>query len=558
MPARRASTLSNPQRVLEALPDVVLILDADTLRILDVPRPAAFGWDRRELVRMQLGDLVPGFTTQLLDDALQGRHDPHPDTPLRVVCRRRDGREVPVDIRVARAEVDRIVAVLRQVSETARVAERELVTVVCAAPAALITWAPSGHVVSWNPAAERLYAISSADAIGSPIERIVPEGGRAAFRALCKRLIKEERIGPIETVRLRGGVEIEVEESLFLIRDVARHPIRLGGFARDVTELVRLRRATEILSRTDAAREETIEPASREVQDGVEVAARDRSATVLLLGETGVGKSWLARHIHARSPRAGRPFLEVNCASFEPQLMESELFGHERGAFTGAVAQKRGLVEVAEGGTLFLDEIGELPAGAQAKLLAFLDDRTFRRVGGTRNLTADVRLIAATNMDLEAAIAQKKFRKDLYYRLRVLPIEVPPLRQRRQEIPSLLQRMLRELGGRDDRVQVAGDALHALKRYDWPGNLREMRNALERAVLVAQGGTIGLSHLPPEIRDVAPGVADDDDERLEAAESRHIARVLAAHGGNRSHAARALGISRSTLLRKLGEWSAAK
>ncbi|MGZ4202550.1 MAG: sigma 54-interacting transcriptional regulator [Thermoleophilaceae bacterium] len=432
--------------VLESLPDMVLFVELPSLRIVEAGRASAFGYTRAELERMRLGQLVSGCTSQLVEDALAGRHDPHPDTPLRVVCRQKSGDEVPVDARVARVRgrPGRVVAVLRQVSERARIAERELVTVVCAAPAAIVTWTLDGRIVSWNPAAERLYGIGAAKAIGTSIEELVPEHARREFRARLRQVLAEERVGALEVVRLRAGQETEVEESLFLIRDVASHPIRVGSFARDLGEVVRLRQATAYLAGTGASAQErfaALSARSRDVHTAAAEAARDSSATVLLLGETGVGKSWLAKQIHARSPRGSKPFLEVNCASFDSQLAESELFGHERGAFTGAVAQKRGLAEVAEGGTLFLDEIAELPLGVQAKLLAFLDDRTFRRVGGTRTLGADVRLIAATNVELEAAVERREFRKDLYYRLRVFPIEIPPLRERRQEIPGLVERI---------------------------------------------------------------------------------------------------------------------
>jgi two-component system response regulator HydG len=450
-----------------------------------------------------------------------------------------------------------VACVLRQVSERARVAERELVTVVCAAPAAIVTWSLDGRIVSFNPAAERVFGMTAAEAIGRPIESLVPPAAREEFRARHGRVLAEERVAPAEVLRLRGGVELEVEENLFLIRDVAQHAIRIGSFSRDLSELSRLRQANAILSRTDPARLEGFgagSAATRELHAAVDEVAHDARATVLLLGETGVGKSWLARQIHARSPRAGAPFLEVNCASFDSQIVESELFGHERGAFTGAVQQKRGLVEVAEGGTLFLDEVGELPLPVQAKLLAFLDDRTFRRVGGTRGLSADVRVIAATNADLAAAVAERRFRKDLYYRLRVLPIEIPPLRERRDEIAALVQQLGRELHRRADRprLRIEPAALAALRRHDWPGNLRELRNALERALIVCRGEPIGLPHLPPEIRDGARR-RPKEETTLAGLERQHIMRVLSAEDGNRTRAAEVLGVSRSTLLRKLAE-----
>jgi two-component system response regulator HydG len=288
----------------------------------------------------------------------------------------------------------------------------------------------------------------------------------------------------------------------------------------------------------------------RETLASADVVAQDAHATVLLTGETGVGKSWLARRIHRQSPRASKPFFELNCASLEPALLESELFGHERGAFTGAAAQKRGIVEVAEGGTLFLDEIGELPSGVQAKLLTFLESRTFRRLGGTRTMQADVRLLAATNADLKDLVARNAFRRDLYFRLSVVPVEVPPLRERREEIPGLARGIVQELArGRSPAISRA--AMAALRRYDWPGNVRELRNVLERALILSRGEPIDLPQLSPEIQ--RGGKLRASSSRLEDVESAHIRQILDSVLGNRTRAAELLGISRSTLKRKLIE-----
>jgi DNA-binding NtrC family response regulator len=316
--------------------------------------------------------------------------------------------------------------------------------------------------------------------------------------------------------------------------------------------LLRLRQAATILSNTAPAAQlpASTSPRMRELYAAADMAARESTASVLLLGETGVGKSTLARRIHALGPRAAKPFLEVSCASLEPQLVESELFGHERGAFTSAVAQKRGLVEAAEGGTLFLDEVGELPAGAQAKLLSFLDSGQFRRVGGTRSLTSDVRIVAATNVDLAAAVEAKTFRKDLYYRLRVFPLELLPLRERREDLPSLIEQLLFGLRGRHAPVLGPG-VIEALSRYAWPGNLRELRNALERAAILCRGGPMGPEHLPVEVQQ--PRASEVAARTLAEVEAQHIRRVLLEAQGNRTRAAEALGVDRSTLRRKLSE-----
>jgi len=292
-------------------------------------------------------------------------------------------------------------------------------------------------------------------------------------------------------------------------------------------------------------------PALKQVLTLVEKVAQSDGATVLLLGESGVGKDVLARRIHVRSIRAERMFLDLNCAAMPEALLESELFGHERGAFTDAKSQKRGLLELAEGGTVYLDEIGDAPASLQAKLLKFLEQRTFRRVGGSRDISANVRVVAATNHDLARAVSERRFREDLYYRLRVFPIEVPPLRQRREDILPLARAFAsayassfrRGVTGLDE--EVAGHLL----AYTWPGNVRELRNVIERAVILAQDGeSIGVAHLPPEIVAEGPGAPSGV---LEESEARLIREALAACGGNQSRAAAQLGIGRDALRRRM-------
>ena len=426
---------------------------------------------------------------------------------------------------------------------------------------AIVTWTPEdGKIVSCNPAAAQLYGIDSLRATDLFIDSIVPTALRAELRSNTEQLLAGHKIPLAQTYRLREGLEIEVEESLSLIPGASDRPARIASIARDIGEIARLRRAAEILAGTPDSEPESmaLAPAMREVIEASDVVAQDDYASVLLLGETGVGKSWLARRIHQKSARASKPFLAINCAGLAPQLVESELFGHERGAFTGAAAQKRGLVEAADGGTLLLDEVGELSIGVQAQLLTFLDEHRFRRVGATRVMQADVRIFAATNLNLPDRVASGQFRKDLYYRLSVVPIRIPALRERREEIPALARSILTELGKRASRrvrLTLGPGVTAALQRYDWPGNLRELRNALERALILSRGDTIALSHLPPEIRTVSP--CGDVPLRLEDVERAHILRILGSCQGNRTHAAEILGISRSTLKRNLAEMSGA-
>jgi DNA-binding NtrC family response regulator len=287
------------------------------------------------------------------------------------------------------------------------------------------------------------------------------------------------------------------------------------------------------------------------------------TAPVLLTGETGTGKGWVAQLLHARSARARAPFVEVNCAGLTATFLDAELFGHEKGAFTDAKTQKSGLFELADGGTLFLDEIGDLAPELQPKLLKVLESQRFRRLGGTREITVDVRLVAATHQDLRAAVRAGRFRQDLYYRLAVFPVHLPPLRERGHEaVRALAQHFLTDLRRGLARGPTAfdRDALALLRQHDWPGNIRELRNTIERVLLLARDDeTVRVQHLPPELRSAAGALAalaapvalGDEDLSLASAERRHIARVLAHVGGNRARAARALRISRATLYKKL-------
>jgi DNA-binding NtrC family response regulator len=283
------------------------------------------------------------------------------------------------------------------------------------------------------------------------------------------------------------------------------------------------------------------------------------TAPVLLTGETGTGKSWAAKRLHTLSARAGRPFVEINCAGLTSTFLDSELFGHERGAFTDAKTQKPGLFEIADGGTLLLDEIGDLAPELQPKLLTVLESQRFRRLGGTREIEVDVRLVAATHHDLKAAVDAGRFRQDLYFRLAVFPLRMPALRERgRDDVLALAQQLLVELQRRLGRgpTRFSVEALATLARHPWPGNIRELRNTIERILLFAQKEEeLRPEHLPAELA-AAGGVLRPDDFQdgdftLATAERRHIERVVAHFGNHRSRAARALGISRATLYKKL-------
>ena len=304
----------------------------------------------------------------------------------------------------------------------------------------------------------------------------------------------------------------------------------------------------------------TSDPAMRQLCRAIERVAQ-HNASVVIHGESGVGKELLAASLHYNGPRAGRPFVKVNCGAIPEGLLESEFFGHEKGAFTGAVARRTGHFEHADGGTLFLDEVGELPLALQVKLLRALQDREFERVGGDRTLRVDVRLVAATNRNLEEMVAAGTFRQDLYYRLNVVSLSIPPLRQRPSDIPLLAAHFLRKFAAEHQR-EIDGFDDHALaimQRYSWPGNVRELSNAVERAVVMSSGRTLFVEDLPlPIVEACRPAPAEPRQPRqlkelVRNFEAGVIAQALDRNQGNRSRTASEPGISRRALLYKLHE-----
>jgi two-component system response regulator HydG len=285
------------------------------------------------------------------------------------------------------------------------------------------------------------------------------------------------------------------------------------------------------------------------VEQAEQVAASD--TTVLLQGESGTGKELLARRIHAKSDRRFGPLVPVNCGALAGSLLESELFGHERGAFTGAVARRKGKVELAHDGTLFLDEVGDVPEKMQMDLLRVLETKQLVRVGGNQPVAVDFRLVAATNKVLEDEIAAGRFREDLYYRINVFRIRVPPLRERRADIPILAEAFIGRFNEKmNRRIQgLTDDAVEALCSYSWPGNVRELQNAIERAVVVCRGHRIDAEHFP-----FAVNQAQQDELSLAAVEEQHVRKVLAMTGNNVARTARILGIDRVTLYNKLKKY----
>ena len=363
-----------------------------------------------------------------------------------------------------------------------------------------------------------------------------------------------------------ASVESAVEALKLGARDYLEKPFsmdRLMATVSSALEVTSLRREVRAL-REESGLEEPIvgqSDAMEEVFSLVEKIAPAGSTNVLIEGETGTGKGLVARTIHRMSPRADGPFVNVTCSALSASVMESELFGHEKGAFTDAHEMKRGLVEVADGGTLFLDEIAELTTGLQGMLLRFIEEKAFRRVGGTEDLTVDARVIAATNRDLEEAVEEGRFREDLYYRLGVVPVEIPPLRDRPSDIPLLAKHFVQlyvgELGKPVRRI--APEAMELLTQHEWPGNVRELKNAVERAVLLAEGEEITAELLPADVR--RPGEGRDrvvelgpDGLDLEAVEESLVRQALRRAEGNRTEAGRLLGLSRHQIRNRMDKY----
>jgi DNA-binding NtrC family response regulator len=387
---------------------------------------------------------------------------------------------------------------------------------------------------------------------------------------VLKRLRGEEPGLPVIVLTGHGTIEHAVQATRLGAFDFMLKPPdldHLGIVLERAIEHMRLRREVD-----DARREKLPpiigdSPGLRAALQRLERAGKSGTATILIHGETGSGKGLLARYLHAHSARALGPFVELNCSAIPEQLLESELYGHEKGAFTDAKRFKKGLFELADGGALFLDEIGEMTPGLQAKLLHVLETRTFRRVGGGNDVTVDVRVIAATHRNLQKAVAEGRFREDLYFRLNVVPIEVPPLRERPEDVRLMADHFIaqfcRELGRPAARLHP--EALRLMLDYAWPGNVRELRNLMERVVLLEAEDEIRAEHLPAELAGgragaraltsaasvFPPGVV----RPLVEVEKLAIEHALSVCEGNKTLAAKQLGISRQTLRTKLKEYA---
>lgn len=365
--------------------------------------------------------------------------------------------------------------------------------------------------------------------------------GQEVFGALSADRLYSEEIDLHEDVRLLTTIGAMIAQAVKLRRETMEERQRLQAENERLrTELIQRWQPDNIIGRSNSM---------QKVYDLVGQVAPS-AATVLVRGESGTGKELVAHAIHASSPRAGRPFIKVNCAALPETILESELFGHEKGSFTGAVNQRRGRFELADGGTIFLDEIGDFPPTAQIRLLRVLQEREFERVGGAEPIKVNVRVIAATNRNLEEAIQKGQFREDLYYRLNVFPIFIPPLRERKTDIPLLMDYFLEKFSQQNHKQvrRISTPAIDMLMSYHWPGNVRELENCIERAVLVAEGDVIRSIHLPPTLQMAATGGTEAEGEseprtlkdRVGAFERELLIEALKSARGNMAKAARTL------------------
>jgi len=377
-------------------------------------------------------------------------------------------------------------------------------------------------------------------------------------------LIKSENPQlPVIMMSGHGTIETAVKSTKLGAFDFIEKPLSLDKLIliiRHALDLVRLEEENKLL-RQKHPQEYELTGESRAIEDLTETIAiiAPTNAWILIMGENGTGKELVARSIHRQSRRSRKPFIEMNCAAIPEDLIESELFGHERGSFTGATQMKRGKFDLANEGTIFLDEVADMSLKAQAKILRILQEKRFERVGGTRLIETDVRVIAATNKDLEKEMEEGRFRPDLYYRLNVIPLFIPPLRERKEDIPPLVNRFVKEFSLKEGKEEkkIAPDALEILMRHNWPGNVRELKNLIERLVILTSSDTIEPDHIPPFFRtdNGRPGdpLYDSDSFKLAKMEweKKFIRRKLQENNGNVSKTADLIGMERSNLHRKI-------
>jgi PAS domain S-box-containing protein len=585
-PPKQPAETAIYERLFAASPDGILVVDSSgNIRHANPQIEHLFGYASAELISKRVEILIPERFRDVHPQHRSHFNEQPRMRPmgagLELYGRRKDGTEFPVDIMLSPVDTPEGPVVLtvirditdrRQTEEAMRLSEERFRSLFEFSPDAIIVSDREGRIAELNAQVQSFFGYDRAELVGQQVESLIPERFRRGHIGHRNEYHTEPRRRPMGAGfelygRRKDGTEFPV--------DIMLSPVRTadGNFVLSVIrDLSEKRRTEEELARKEREKrylEEELNTehrfediigesvALKRVLKQVETVA-EQDVTVLLLGETGTGKDLIARAIHQLSPRHARTLVKLNCAAIPTGLLESELFGHEKGAFTGAISQKIGRLELAHQGTLFLDEVGDLPLEVQPKLLRALQEKEFERLGGTRTIPVDIRLVAATNRNLEKMVADREFRNDLYYRLRVFPISIPPLRERREDIPLLVRYFVAKHARRMDKQigSIPPEIMTALTRWEWPGNIRELENFLERCVILSKGSILRapLSELqvPEET------VTKKQDISLESAEREHILRVLReAKGmiGGPGGAAARLGVKRTTLnskLKKLG------
>jgi two-component system response regulator HydG len=431
--------------------------------------------------------------------------------------------------------------------------EQALQAIADALPDGLFTTDAAGRITYWNRAAERITGWGRGEALGRDCSLLAGDavnGCSCGAGPIRCGMLERERTSKTCTVRARDGRLLSiVKNAVPLFAPDGRAVGALESFT-EVDAAAGQRRPAEPAAPVPAGeRLVGTHPAMLELKRMIALVARS-DATVMIQGESGAGKERVAEAIHEGSRRAAGPFVRVSCAALNENLLESELFGHVKGAFTGALEDRRGRFQDADGGTLLLDEIGDVSPVVQVKLLRVIEQRQIERVGDSAPVSVDVRLLCATHRDLRALVAAGRFRADLFFRLAVFPLRVPPLREHVEDLPHIAEAFLARSApaSGDGRRGITTAALAALSACTWPGNVRELQNVLEFAALLAGDGDLDVAHLPPELRQAAPGAATS---RAGGLDDREIRAALAATGGNRAAAARRLGVSRVTLWKRL-------
>jgi PAS domain S-box-containing protein len=573
------------EQLFESSPDAILVTDRDgRITKANAQVEQVFGYSRDELVGQTVETLLPERFRET-HPAHRNAYNAQPQRRpmglgLELFGRRKDGSELPVDIMLSSIETAEgrvVLSVIRDISarkkaeQALQQSEQRLRALFEFSPDAIVVSDREGRIAEVNTQVERFFGYNRSELLGQPIEILIPERFRQTHPRRRSEYGNQPRVRPMGAGlelfgRRKDGSEFPVD--IMLGPAEAAEGRMVLSVIRDLSQE---REAKEALSRSEQAKryleeelqtehqfDEIVGESSglKQVLKQVEtVAATD--ATVLILGETGTGKELIARAIHDLSPRRDHAFVKLNCSAIPSGLLESELFGHEKGAFTGAIAQKIGRLELAHQGTFFLDEVGDLPLELQPKILRALQEKEFERVGGTRTIPVNVRLLAATNRDLTKMVNGGQFRNDLYYRLRVFPVTVPPLRERREDIPLLVQYFVSNHSLRMGRriETIPPDTMQSLMKWRWPGNVRELENFIERSVILSQGPVLRAPLAELEVADERVELAD---QNLETAEREHILRVLreckGMIGGSMG-AAEQLGLKRTTLnskMKKLG------